>query len=167
MALRTEYNVRLATTLSKTVDFANPTQAIPYSVSKILETGTSAGQADLLWADQITLAASATQDIDLSGSLVDALGAAVVFAKVKAIVLVAAAANVNNVVLGAAASNQFAGPLGAVTHTVHVRPGGTLVLEDATTGWTVSAGTGDILRVANSGGTTGVTFDLFIIGTSA
>jgi hypothetical protein len=34
-------------------------------------------------------------------------------------------------------------------------------------GWAVIAGTGDILKFANSGGTTGVTYDIVIVGTSA
>jgi hypothetical protein len=51
-----------------------------------------------------------------------------------------------------------------------VRPGGVLALftgaADAN-GYAVAAGATDFLRIANSGGTTGVTYDIWIIGTSA
>jgi hypothetical protein len=60
--------------------------------------------------------------------------------------------------------------VGAATHTVTVRPGGVLALftgaADAN-GYAVAAGATDFLRIANSGGTTGVTYDIWIIGTSA
>ncbi|MGL5908611.1 MAG: hypothetical protein ACRCZP_01335, partial [Phycicoccus sp.] len=89
--------------------------------------------------------------------------------KVKAIVIAAAAGNTNNVVVGGAATNGFTSWVGAATHTVTVRPGGVLALftgpADAN-GYAVVAGTGDLLRVANSGAGTPVSYDLLVIGTS-
>jgi hypothetical protein len=131
-------------------------------------TGTGANKADKVYSERVTLAASATETLDLAGALTDALGAALTFVAVKAIILVAAAGNVNDVVMGGAAATQFVGPLGDATDKVKVRPGGFLacIAPDAT-GWQVGAGTADNLKIANGGGTTGVTFDLIIIGTSA
>ena len=62
-----------------------------------LANGTGANQADLYWSDTRTIAASATDSIDLAGALGGAFGAAQVFARVKAIFVKAAAANANNV----------------------------------------------------------------------
>jgi len=102
--------------------------------------------------------------------LVDAFGVALAFVKVKGLVISAAAANANNVVVGNATSNGFISWVGAAAHTVTVRPGATLALmaggADAA-GYAVTAATADLLRVANGGAGTSVTYDVIIWGTSA
>lgn len=130
--------------------------------------GVGVNQADRLFTDQRTISASSNDDLDLAGSLADAFGQTITFARIKAILIKAAAANVNDLVVGAAAANAFVGPFGASTHTVKVRPGGFLLLAcpDAT-GWAVTAGTGDILRIANGAGGSSVTYDIVLIGASS
>lgn len=132
-----------------------------------LQPGTGSYQADKLFSDQRTLAASATENIDLAGALTDPFGAALTFAKVKAIYIRAAAGNTNDVVVGGVGSNAFIGPFGANTHTVAVKPGGVLLMVAPDSGWTVTAATGDLLKILNGGGSTSVTYDIIIIGTSA
>lgn len=132
-----------------------------------LSNGTGSGQADVVFSDTVTIAASGTLELDLRGSMVNPIGGAAVFAKVKAIVVKARAGNTNNVVVGGAVSNPFVGPFGAVEDTIAVPPGGALVLLAPAAGWAVGAGASDILKFANSSSGTGVTFDLLIIGTSA
>lgn len=133
-----------------------------------LASGVLAGQADRIFSDTRTIAPSGTDDLDLAASLVDIFGATITFVRVKLIAVRAAAANANNVVIGAAASNQFFGPYGANTHTENVRPGGlSLKVAPDVTAWTVTAGTGDLLRIANGGAGTSVTYDIVIIGASA
>lgn len=82
----------------------------------------------------------------------------------------AAAGNTNNVIVGGASSNGFVTWVGAATHTVTVRPGATLALfagaADAV-GYTVTAATGDLLHVANSGSGTTVIYDVIVLGCSA
>ncbi|MFC9680003.1 hypothetical protein [Streptomyces sp. NPDC056948] len=143
----------------------------PHSLSRSvsLSSGTGAGKADRVFSDRRTLAASGTEDLDLAGSLVDAFGATITFARIKGIIVAAAAGNTNNVVVGAASSNPWATLLGA-THTLTLRPGAFVAVgtgvADAT-GYAVTAGTADLLKVANSGAGTGVTYDIHIIGASA
>jgi hypothetical protein len=92
-------------------------------------------------------------------------GATLTFTKIKAILVKAAEGNTNNVVVGGAASNGWVGPFGDVSDTVAVKPGGTLLLvAPNAAGYAVTAGTGDILKVANSGAGTGVTYDIVIVG---
>lgn len=133
-----------------------------------LATGTAAGQADLMFSDGRTLAASAAEDLDLSGPLTDAFGAALSFARIKGIVIAAAAGNTNNVVVGGAASNGFVNWVADATDKVIIRPGGVFALfAPGATAYAVTAGTGDLLHIANSGATTSVTYDIVIIGASA
>jgi hypothetical protein len=125
--------------------------------------GALAGQTNLVFADNRTIAASANDDLDLNGSLPGALGGVLAFISVKAIIIRAAAGNTNNVVVGGASSNGFVGPFGAAAHTVAIRPGDELVITNRT-GWTVTPSTGDILRIANSGSGTPVSYDIIILG---
>lgn len=154
--------------LTRSVAYGSSALPIQIGSDRTILNGTAVGQCDLVYAlDDQSIAASSNLDIDLAGSLTDPLGATVVFAKVDAIILVASASNTNNVVIGNAASNQFVGPFGAATHTLAVRPGGSLTLWASGAGWSVTAGTGDILRIANSGAGSAVVFDLVILGRSA
>lgn len=142
-------------------------QALSRSLS--LGSGTGVGKADRIFSDRRTLAASGTEDLDLAGVLLDAFGATITFARIKGLVIAAAAGNTNNVVVGAASSNPWATLLGA-THTLTLRPGAFVAVgtgaADAT-GYAVAAGTGDLLKIANSGAGSAVTYDIHIIGASA
>lgn len=132
-----------------------------------LGAGTSSGQADLMFADQRTLAASATENLDLAGVLVDPLGATLTFGHVKLIYIKAASTNTNDVCVGGAASNGFFAPFGDATDKVCVKPGAVALFEIATgVGWAVTATTADILKVTNSAGGTSVKYDVIIAGTS-
>jgi len=128
--------------------------------------GTGAGKADLAFADRRTLAAAATENLDLAGALTDPLGAALTFGHVKAIYVTAKSTNTNSVVVGGAASNGFAGPFGGTTPTLSIPPGGFLLLTHPGAGWVVTPTSGDLLKVANSGAGTSVQYDVILIGTS-
>jgi hypothetical protein len=139
----------------------------PQTRDLILADGTGAGQADRLFSDTRTIAASSNDDLDLAGVLVDALGATITFARVKGLYVAAATANTNNVLIGAG-TNPFINLLNA-TGVITLRPGAWITFgvgaTDAT-GAAVTAATGDILRIANSGAGTTVNYDIIIIGAS-
>ncbi|MBK3563221.1 MULTISPECIES: hypothetical protein [unclassified Streptomyces] len=155
--------------LSQAIDLG--TGRVPQSLSRSvsLTTGTAAGKADKVFSDRRTLAASANEDLDLAGVLLDAFGAAITFVRVKGLFIAAAPGNTNNVVVGASASNQWATLLNT-TGTVTLRPGaacGFLAGATDATAYAVTASTGDLLRVANSGAGSTVTYDIHIVGASA
>lgn len=169
MTLAVKGSISLAGKLSGAVDLGSVAASIAKAYAVDLADGTGVGQANRLWADTRTLAASTSEDLDLAGSLLDALGGPFSLARVKGLIVAAAPGNTNNVVVGAAASNAWATLLGA-THTVTLRPGAVLAVlagESDATGYLVTAGTGDLLKVANSGAGTGVTYDIAVIGASA
>lgn len=125
---------------------------------------TGAALATKMFADTRTLAASASENLDLAGALVGVDGAACVFTTIHGIYVKAAAANTNSVVVGGHASAAFVGWFGDVTDTVAVKPGEVFsITNDA--GWAVTATTADLIKVLNSAGTTGVTYDIVIYGT--
>lgn len=127
--------------------------------------GSGSGKVSKMHASTRTLAASASESLDLAGgTLTDPSGAVLTFTKVKALHIRPSTSNAGTIVVGGAASNAFVGPFGASTHTISVPAGGILLLADPGTGWTVTAGTGDILKVLNGSGAASATYDLEIFG---
>lgn len=161
-------DINLSGVLSKTANpLAEVQAALALNKRLALPDGTTAGKADRIYVGERTINASSNDDLDLAAGLTDVFGAAITFAKVKAIVLVADDANTNDLLLKPGATNAFTGPFGAGTHTVQVGPGGAIVLAAPKAGWTVTADTGDTLRVTNTAGGTAVKYRLAIVGTSA
>lgn len=126
-----------------------------------LTDGTTAGKFDRVYMAERAVSASTNDDIDLAGSLTDPLGTTITAAEIVAIMIINApkdptdAANVSNLTIGAG-SNPFIGFLGA-THTIGpIQPGGVFFIgaSDADGIGSVTAGTGDILRIANGAGGT-------------
>ena len=130
-----------------------------------LDSGTASGQADTIFSSERTLAASATENLDLNGALLDPLGQTVNLLHVVAIEIEADAGNTNNVVVGGTASNAFLGPFNASTDTWTLAPGDRLVAFSKA-GWPVTPATADLLKVANSAGGTSVKYRVTIIGRS-
>lgn len=126
--------------------------------------GTGNNQIQVLWSDTRTLAASATENLDLAGVLATAIGGTFTTTAVKGVVITALAANTNTVVVGGAASNTWTGLFVDATDKIAVRPGYTFVIAGGSTGYAVTAGTGDILTIANGGAGTSVTYSIAIIG---
>ena len=137
-----------------------------------LTNGTGAAQADILWSDERTIASGGTDDLDLAGILKDAFGVTVATAKIVTILVINApvsgAANTTNLTIGVG-SNPVVGWLGGTTPTLGpIRPGGMFLRaeSDAAGICTVTAGTADILRIANSAGAA-ATYQIVIIGRTA
>jgi hypothetical protein len=169
MSLTSRMSMELRATYTSALDLTTASAPLAISQQWSLGSGTGAGAADKVWSDRRTLAASATEDLDLAGVLTDAFGATVTLARVKGLFIRASAANSNNVVVGAADTNAWATLLNS-TGTLTFRPGAAMLFTastaDATT-YAVTAATGDLLKVANSGAGSTVTYDIAIIGASA
>jgi hypothetical protein len=164
MALTATIVAQLDATLTKVTGLANAAATHPVRKAISFADGAAAGQASKLYtAAAQSIAASGTASHDLSGALVDGVGVAAVFTKVKAILVVAAATNVNDVVVGGDANAVLIFSTAASTHAV--KPGGVLLMvaPDAN-GWPVTAATGDILKIANSAAGTAVVYDLAVLG---
>lgn len=132
---------------------------------KTVTDGTGIDQANALYIDDFSIAASGTLDIDLSGTLVDAHGTTAVFTAIKEIMVIADVTNTNDIAVGNGGVNSFLGPFAAAANTVSIKPGNRFdVTNYSAAGWAVTAGTGDILRLANSAAGTAVTGTIVIVG---
>lgn len=166
MSLSANVKVSINATQTKTADFESASSAIAHALSVAFSDGVAAGQANRIWKDTRTLAASATEDLDFSGALLDIFGDAVVFADIRAILITADAANTNNVNVTRPASNGLPIFL-AASDGIAVRPGGAfLYVAQDTTAIPVTASTADLLTLTNSSGTTGVTYSITVLGSS-
>lgn len=124
----------------------------------VLSDGTTANKADLSYMAERTVASASNDDIDLAGVLTDALGDTVTAAELVAVMVINAqkdgTANTTDLTIGGG-SNPVVGFLGGTTPTIGpIKPGGMVMLAagDAAGLGAVAAGTGDILRIANSSG---------------
>ena len=168
MALSTTLRASLDFNQSGSADFGP--QRFQGQVQSILQltTGTGANQADLLYVDERTVASATNDDIDLAGVLVSAFGTTITAVEVVAVLLInapldpLATANTTSLTLGGATNpvpNISSGAIG---------PRGVVLLADPDAGGlaTVTASTGDILRVANSSGAA-ATYQIALICRSA
>ncbi len=169
-----------ATTLTTTVIFgtsgtfvnntglgSSPSQSFKGGLTITMANGVAANQADMVYTEQRILAASSTDALDVdTGTLVDAFGTAFTIAKLKVLMVCAAAGNTNDVLLGGNANEVPY--LDTPATTLAIRPGACFQLSDPSlAAIPVTAATGDIIELVNSAGGTSVTYDIIIVGTSA
>lgn len=167
MALTSTVNFSISGSQTNALDLG--TAAHPFSLSSnfSLTSGTAAGQADRAFTDTRTLGASATEDLDLAGVLLDAFGAAITFVKVKGIFIKAAAANTNNVNVSRPAGATGVPLFLAISDGFFIPPGFTFAWFGSGAGVTVTPSSGDLITITNSAGGTSVSYDVVIVGTSA
>lgn len=167
MALDTNLLVKLDANLTSALDLVTPSSPLAIAERIRLTSGTGAGQADMQWSNTSTLAASASEDIDLAGSLTGPIGGTLTFARIKLVLVMAADGNTNNVNVSRPASNSA--PLFlAASDGIAVRPGGLFLwVAPGATGVAVTAATGDLLTFTNSAGSTEVTYSVVVLGASA
>lgn len=164
MALESTITASIKAVETGSADLAQPSAPAELLVKHAFANGSGADQASKIFSDTRTLAASASEDLDLAGALSGALGGTLTFASVKALMIRAKPGNTNNVVVGPASANGFAGPFGDASDRIAIKPGGVFLITAPPAGWTVTAGTGDLLTVANSGSGTPVDYDIVILG---
>lgn len=140
-------------------------------LSQAFSDGVAANQVDRVYLAERTVNASTNDDIDLNGVITDALGGVISAVELVGIFVMnrrrdpAGVANVSNLTIGAG-TNPVVGYLGGTTPTVGpIKPGGMFLMmnPDATGMATITASTGDILRIANgSGGAATYTIGLLV-----
>lgn len=156
----TRLSMSLETGLTNTAVHGNaPSWSTTMSLIQSFTSGTTANKADLAYVAERTVSSASNDDIDLAGTLTDALGNTITAAEIVAIMIANVqkdgTANTTSLTIGGAASNAWFGFVGASGDTVGpVSPGGAFLImnPDASGLGAVTAGTGDILRVANASG---------------
>ena len=154
-------------TATKALDLTTVRDALSWTDKTTISDGTGANQADLIWHDQRTLASGANEELDLAGSLSDAFGDTVTFAKIKAM-LITNPDTASTLKVGGAASNAWATWVANSTDIIVIRPGGRFYIEapDAN-GYAVTAGTGDKLKILHGAESSiAINYKIAILGIS-
>lgn len=128
-----------------------------------LANGVAINQADMLYKQQATILTAATLTLDLKGGgLLDVFGVAINPVKLVGVYIFSKLANTTNLTLfGDANHVPF---LGTVATTVPLKPGGKYEQWDPSlAAITVTAGTGDIVKIVNAAGASAVV-DIVLVG---
>ena len=124
---------------------------------------------DLLWHAERTVEAEDVDDLVLSALPKSLFGQSLSFhfASVRALLLVNLSTTAgHDLVVGGAPAAPWEAPFGDAGDSLRLPADSCVLLTNRKTGWTVTGGSADVLRVHNPGGTA-VTYRLVIAGTSA
>lgn len=124
-------------------------------------TATTSAQINAVYRATGTLASGAAGTIDLAGSLVDPLGDAVVFTRIRSIIIENTATT--TLTIGSSTSNPWTAWSSNAASTLAIPASSCIALSSPFGAWAVTAGTGDILHITNASGGTG-TYKLWIVG---
>jgi hypothetical protein len=157
--------MQIDSTGAPVVGGAVPTFSRAKQADIVLSDGTGSNQASKTYSASRTVLTGANDDIDLAGVLTDIMGVSpLTFATVKAVIIRSDPANTTILSVGPAPANGFLGPFGSATDRINIRPGGAFVIAAPQTGFTVTASTGDLLRIINAAGASAV-YTIEIVGT--
>lgn len=126
--------------------------------------GTGDNQAKNIYCKKLTVTASGNQDLDLAGGITNNLGETITFTQVKLLIIAIDSPDGTKVVrVGPqSVSNAWQGPFGDTSDYLNVHEWQAIANPNSG-GWTVTAGTGDILRIHNPGGSS-VDVHVLIVG---
>lgn len=136
------------------------------SLSREYTDGTSDNQFKAYFIDQRALAGSANDDLDLAGGLTNPFGSTITFTVIKElIVAIDTPDGSKNLRVGPqGVANAWQGPFGGVAAANYLTIYHHWLMPPYPwTGYTVTAGTGDILRINNPTGSS-ITYAIFIAG---
>jgi hypothetical protein len=146
-------------TATKTRDFGTLTWPFNYTKSVSFTSGAGADQVNEMYDDYRSLADGANEELDLSGTLVNAFGDTVAFTGIKAFYI-----ENTSLTVGGAAATPWEPWAGAAGDTFKVAPGGLVMMTaPSATGWAVAAGSTDKLKILNSAGAA-TTYRIVLIG---
>ena len=156
--------LKLVGTMTQATDLSSPVDNLARDYTIAYANGTGANQANMWWHDQRTLTASATEDLDLAGSLISVFGTTITLTSLKGVFVFAATANTNNVNVTRPAANGITWRL-AAGDGIGLKPGAWVAWFDpSANGATVTAATADLITFTNSAGGTSVIYDVFLLG---
>lgn len=160
MTLDTDISLVLSALQESPGSQASPKVPLDFFAQYFLTTD----QADkVYYQSDVSIALSVTNTYDLAGGIVDAFNQSIVLQQVKAMAFTAPASNTTDLRIG---GGSFSSWLGDASDFVLLRPGGSLFVVAPETGYTVTAGTGDELKVTNPSLTVAAQYSMVIIGKS-
>lgn len=165
-ALTQDIRVKFGCVYTNALDLTTTDDSLAKQYKWTTTNGTGTDQADQLWHDTRTLAAGATDNLDLAGGVTNAFGTTMTFAKVKGVFIKNNSTTSGEYFTVGNATAPVQLWFGATTGTELLQHDACTLHVNNKSGWTVTAATGDTLKIVNSG-TASNTYDIIIWGTSA
>jgi len=154
-------DLKITGAYAQDMDLGNASYSLNKTYINRFANGADAEEAEIIFTD--TRSTSSNDDLDLAGGVVDAFGNTLTFVAVKMLCIKAADANPANILVGGEGTNEFSSFLGNDTDIVVIPPGGIFLISNpSAAGFTVTGGTGDMLRIAAASGT--CEYDIIIVG---
>ena len=160
MATRATMNFRIDVYESSTVEFGEGTVHRFLEKELAMGAGTSNGQIDRSWVSGTRTLNTTSEELDLSGSLTDGFSNIVNYVEVVGIVF-QILSGTGTLTVGGAAANGFVSLFADSTDKIVVRPGFPFVMMNTDSGYTVTSGTADKLKVESS---TAMTYRAIFLG---
>jgi hypothetical protein len=156
-------NLSLLTKLTNGLDLSSPVDNLSFSVTDSLTNGDAIDLANMVWHDRRTLGAATTEDIDLAASLTSAFGTTLTFTKIKGL-FIKNRSVATDAILSVGGDTNSVPLFGATNDLIKIGPDGLLAWwNPAAAGIAVTAGTGDIIQIANAGAAS-ADYDIVIVG---
>lgn len=153
-----------------TDDLSKPTEYNPkFRFKQVYTNGDGDDQINWVWADRRTVTvATANDDLDLAGVLVDVFGNTITAATLKVLFIAnLATTSGEDLAIGAAGTNPITDLFeGSNTAQLTLGPAGKFLAENPHDGYAITAGSADTLRIAHAGAAGDISFDILLGGTS-
>ena len=111
-----------------------------------------------------TLAAGASEDLDLNATLVDFFGNTVSPTAIKGVMVVADSTNQANIEVGGASANAWTGLFKDATDIIVLPAGAFFCAGCPVAGWSLTAGTADLLQINNTDGSNAAKYQIVFLG---
>lgn len=147
-----------------TSDLETPQSKLAQTLRNAFTNGSGAGQVNQMFSDTRTLATATAESLDLNaGGLLDVFGNALTLTKLKVLAMSADPNNTTSLIVGNVA-NGIVGFFGASTHSLQLNPGSLLLITSPDAGgYTITAATGDLLKVSNGSGAS-ANYNIAVLG---
>ena len=147
-------------TTSNPSDISHTQDRINTSVITSLRNGTGAGEANMVWSDQRTIAPGGDDDIDLNGGITDAYGVTITFVNVRGIFVVNRSPNPGTRITVANTGGNFP----PTPWAIPCGPGDAFNFMERQVGLTIVPAAVDTLRMTNEDGGASAMYDIVVIG---
>lgn len=165
MTLTSTIQSRIDSNLIVSGALQTTTALLNYAKTLSIADGTGSGQADQVYTDAGTLAASGTAVIDLAAPLTNPAGQDIKFTDLKVLMFFSDSANQDTISIG---PNGALNPLNAwfssSAQNIRLNPGSSALLTSSPTGWAVTENSADKFLITNDDASNTADYELVIIG---
>ncbi len=166
LALTSSFQLALTWLYTNAVDLSTATESKTLTINDSLASGNSLDQANRIFSDQRTLASSASDSLDLYGSLTDGFGTTLNFSRIAGILIQNTSTTAGDYLSVGNGTNGIASCFGNANDIIKIQPNGLVFLwAPSAAGYAVVDTSADVLKILNSGANS-ITYNIVLIGSA-